>query len=316
MSRYPFALLDHPNARNGHELLSQRNQSHRRNLKKDATRFDPDEALKTAIHTAIAIGEPLLLTGDAGTGKTQTAYYVAEMLGLDEVLSFQVKSSSSAQDVLYRFDHVKYYREAGSKDATDTNTIKWKSISKGVLWQALEATKTRVVLIDEIDKASRDFPNDLLHELDQMEFTIPELNDLVIGGEKSHRPLVFITSNNERRLPDAFLRRCVFHHVEFNEKLLQRALKAHKDDFKNLPPAFVDLAVNRFLILREKHLRKRPATGEFLAWLRVLAMLAETSEETLQRALVAAEDDLTKLPYLGVLLKDRHDLENIAIQGF
>ncbi|MEB4589962.1 MoxR family ATPase [Candidatus Thiothrix sp. Deng01] len=310
---YPFDLLDHPNARNGHELLSQRNQSHRRNLRRDAIRFDPDEALKTAIHTAIAIGEPLLLTGDTGTGKTQTAYYVAQMLGLGEVLEFHVKSNSSAQDVLYRFDHVRYYREAGSKDApTDTNAIKWKAVSKGVLWQALESATTRVVLIDEIDKAPRDFPNDLLHELDQMEFTVPELDDLKIGGDSSHRPLVFITSNNERRLPDAFLRRCVFHHIEFNEALLRRAIQAHREDFQGkLSQGFIDLAVNRFMDLREKHLRRKSATGEFLAWLRVMAMLAETSEGKLQKALIAAEDDLTKLPYLGVLLKDRQDMERL-----
>lgn len=310
---YPFDLLDHPNARNGHELLSQRNQSHRRNLKRDAIRFDPDEALKIAIHTAIAIGEPLLLTGDTGTGKTQTAYYVAQMLGLGEVLEFHVKSNSAAQDVLYRFDHVRYYREAGSKDApTDTNAIKWKAVNKGVLWQALESTTTRVVLIDEIDKAPRDFPNDLLHELDQMEFTVPELDDLKIGGDNSHRPLVFITSNNERRLPDAFLRRCVFHHIEFNEALLRRAIRAHKEDFQGkLSQGFIDLAVNRFMDLREKHLRRKSATGEFLAWLRVMAMLAETSEDKLQKALIAAEDDLTKLPYLGVLLKDRQDMERL-----
>jgi MoxR-like ATPase len=316
MNTYPFELLRHATPNNGHDLLSQRNQSHQRTLQEDASRFDPDENLEAAIHTAIALGSPLLLTGDAGTGKTQTAYYVAEKLGLGDVLHFQVKSDSQAQDLLYTFDHVKYFRDAGIDKSTDNEILKEHSINQGVLWKALEADKTRVILIDEIDKAPRDFPNDLLHEIDQMQFTIPELNNKKIGSEKSHRPLVFITSNSERRLPDAFLRRCVFHHVDFNKKLLKRALKAHKKDFEQLPQGIIDLAVERFLVLREQHLRKKPATGEFLAWLRVMAVLAESSTETMQQALVNAGDDLSQLPYLGVLLKNREDLKNAAGRGY
>lgn len=311
MTTYPFDLLDQGNAQNGHELLLQRTQHHRRNLEDDADYFEPSEALKTAIHTALAIGEPLLLTGDAGTGKTQTAYYIANLLGLKKVLHFQVKSNSVAQDILYRFDHVKYYRDAGSTTGTDTQTLKKQCISEGVLWKALtDHNKTRVVLIDEIDKAPRDFPNDLLHELDQMEFKVAELDDQEVGDEQSHRPIIIITSNSERRLPDAFLRRCVFHYIDFNEALLRKAVKAHHHEFKDsLQEDFINLAIERFMLLQNKQLRKNPATGEFLAWLRVMAMIARTDVNKLQAALQKSEDDLSELPYLGVLLKNREDIE-------
>lgn len=312
MSDYPFELLDHPDRLNAHKLLQQRHHDNHRDLEKDAVYYDPDESLKTAIHTALAIGEPLLLTGDTGTGKTQTAYYIAEQLGLGEVLHFQVKSNSAAQDVLYRFDHVKYYRDGGTDTASTAYEIKRQCINEGVLWNALVADKTRIVLIDEIDKAPRDFPNDLLHEIDQMKFTVPELDNERIGGESAHRPVVIITSNSERRLPDAFLRRCIFHHIEFNEKLLRKAITAHQHEFTNLSPDFIDLAVNRFADLRKKQLRKTPATGEFLAWLRVLALLAGTDEETLKNALIRGEQKLEKLPYLGVLLKNREDMQSLG----
>lgn len=311
MSDYPFDLLGHPDRLNAHQLLQQRHHDSHRDLEKDAVYYDPDEGLKIAINTALALGEPLLLTGDTGTGKTQTAYYVAEQLGLGKVLHFQVKSNSAAQDVLYRFDHVKYYRDGGLDTKSTAYEIKRQCINEGVLWKALIAEKTRVVLIDEIDKAPRDFPNDLLHEIDQMKFDVPELNNEIIGGEDAHQPVVIITSNSERRLPDAFLRRCIFHHIEFNEKLLRKAITAHKHEFVNLSSGFIDLAVNRFADLRKKHLRKTPATGEFLAWLRVLALLAGTDEEQLKHALLSGEKNLQKLPYLGVLLKNREDMRSL-----
>lgn len=320
MEAYPFDLLDHATQDNGAELLGRRN-GQQRDLQQDAPRFRPGDALKTAIHTALAVGEPLLLTGEAGTGKTQAAYYVAHKLGLGKVLHFQVKSGSTAQDLLYHFDHVGHFREANLSRGSDTPAPKKMDfITKGALWEALESPQPSVLLIDEIDKAPRDFPNDLLHELDQMQFKVPELKqagqDFVIGANNPARPLVFITSNSERRLPEAFLRRCTFHHIAFDAALLNEVKEAHRPDFQQLSDDLLKHAMRRFLKLREQHLRKVPATGEFLVWLRVMALAAGTDEGTLQILLAQLRDDDRELPYLGVLLKDRHDLENINEKTF
>ncbi|MBU0653873.1 MAG: MoxR family ATPase [Gammaproteobacteria bacterium] len=321
MEQYPFDLLDHADASNGAELLGRRN-GQQRDLQQDAPRFRPGVLLKTAIHTALAVGEPLLLTGEAGTGKTQAAYYVAHQLGLGKVLHFQVKSGSTAQDLLYHFDHVGYFREANLSKGTNTPPPnKMDFITKGELWWALESDKPRVLLIDEIDKAPRDFPNDLLHELDQMKFKVPELKlgdkEFVVGENNPVRPLVFITSNSERRLPEAFLRRCTFHHIAFDAALLEEVKDAHRKDFEILGDDLLNMAMRRFLRLREHHhLRKVPATGEFLVWLRVMALAAGTDATTLQLLLAQLDDDDRELPYLGVLLKDRHDLETVAENRF
>nr|VFK52239.1 MAG: AAA domain (dynein-related subfamily) [Candidatus Kentron sp. TUN]VFK52441.1 MAG: AAA domain (dynein-related subfamily) [Candidatus Kentron sp. TUN] len=282
----------------------------------DARRFIPGKRLETAINTAIAIGEPLLITGEPGTGKTQAAYYTAYKLNID-LIHFQVKSESTARDLLYHFDTVRYFHDAhqihtertesvhGTPDKTSLD--KQDYIEKRALWLAFErARETRVpsvVLIDEIDKAPRDFPNDLLHELDKMEFTIIETNQTVSAPRKL-RPIVFITSNSERRLPEPFLRRCTYHHIEFTDDLIKLAVEAGKDDFGELSPEFLNMAVQRFLALRERNLRKIPATGELLVWLKVLATAVGTYPERL-------EEDLSKLPYLGVLLKDHQDIREL-----
>jgi MoxR-like ATPase len=158
------------------------------------------------------------------------------------------------------------------------------------------------------DKAPRDFPNDLLHELDQMEFTVTETGDK-IAAPRSLRPIVFITSNSERRLPEPFLRRCVYHHIHFDDALVRRAVEHRAEEYAALSPGIIELAIKRFLELRRRPLRKRPATGELLVWLRVLALALETSPERLDHV------DLSKLPYLGVLLKDHQDIEELGGSG-
>ena len=315
MSPYPFALLDHVDPARPEaslELLSQRSYIPP-GLEKDAQRFIPDEALKTAIHTALAVNSPLLLTGEPGTGKTQTAYYVARMLGLGKVLHFQAKSGSTAQDLLYRFDNVAYFRESSTQKDPQKPLDKMDFIDKGELWTALDSHKPRVLLIDEIDKASRDFPNDLLHELDQMCFRVPELSEAgkvyEVTPVSNLRPLVFITSNSERRLPEAFLRRCVFHHIHFNPDLMEKVIAAHKPDFTHLGDDFLNLALQRFMQLRHENLRKVPATGEFLVWLRVMSLAIDSNPAQLQ-FLLAQLDKHDELPYVGVLLKDHQDLQD------
>ena len=296
-----------------------------RSLQRDASRFVPGEALATAIKTSICIGEPLLITGEPGTGKTQTAYYAAWKLGLgvENVLHFQVKSDSTAKDLLYHFDTVRYFQDANLQripveDAADQTAAACKARKKyrepRELWIAFRRAKKKglpsVVLIDEIDKAPRDFPNDLLHELDQMEIRCRETRERIrVPAEL--RPLVFITSNSERRLPEPFLRRCVYHHIRFSHDLLNAIVQKRLDEFSNLSPGFRDLAIDRFLALRASGLIKQPSSSELLVWLRVVSIAIGLDVKKLEEAhrnLDEARTDPSKFPYLGVLLKNRQDL--------
>jgi len=317
MTRYEFDVLraDVPQPLDNPRTLADRPVTAKaRSLAADAARFVPGASLANAVNTAICVGEPLLITGEPGTGKTQTAYYAAWKLNLGDVLHFQVKSDSTARDLLYHFDMVRYFQDAhlgklpvaGMGDQSEAaRAIKRNYREKRALWQAFEKAEQhgvpRVLLIDEIDKAPRDFPNDLLHELDQMEFQVLETGEQV-RVRPQLRPIVFITSNSERRLPEPFLRRCVYHHILFDSALLKRILTTRRDEFGSLSDGFLELAVERFLSLRDRGLHKAPSTGELLVWLRVLAAAGNVSEAALRDA------DLSKLPYLGVLLKNRQDL--------
>jgi MoxR-like ATPase len=314
MSNYPFYLVQHRREGQPAEkaLLADRPFSNiDRSFQADARRFVPGDDLETAVNTAIALGEPLLITGEPGTGKTQTAYYAAYKLGIEPVIHFQVKSDTAARDILYHFDTVRYFHDAHlmNPDTAFTGiSDKRKYAEPRALWEAFESARQtgmpRTVLIDEIDKAPRDFPNDLLHELDKMEFTVTETGETV-SAPRNLRPIVFITSNSERRLPEAFLRRCVYHHISFDEKIIEQALAARSGDFQSLGKGFVKIALQRFLALRQRSLRKQPSTGEFLVWLRVLAVAADTYPKKL-------DEDLSKLPYLGVLLKDHQDIQELG----
>ncbi|MGH9891363.1 MAG: AAA family ATPase [bacterium] len=307
MSDYPFRLVRH----DGAPLEDQRPLRDRPfttvagSFKEDARRFVSGEALETAINTAIAVGEPLLITGEPGTGKTQAAYYAAYRLGIEPVIHFQVKSDSMARDLLYHFDTVRYFHDAHVRTDKDNEPLdKGRYVERRALWEAMASAYPRVLLIDEIDKAPRDFPNDLLHELDKMEFTVLETQEKIVA-DKAQRPIVFITSNSERRLPEPFLRRCAYHHIRFDDELVNKAVESRRDEYKNLHQDVLELAVQRFLKLRDASLRKRPATGELLVWLRVLALAAGTYPERL-------DEDLSKLPYLGTLLKDHQDIEDLG----
>lgn len=302
----PFRLL---NTNSNDTLLASQLLQQRPSLnlsssfREDARNFIADPLLETAINTAIAVGAPLLITGEPGTGKTQAAYYAAYKLGIEPVLHFQVKSDSTAKDLLYHFDTVRYFHDAHLLKQGEV-LDKSNYIEKRDLWQAIHAEDTKVLLIDEIDKAPRDFPNDLLHELDKMEFKIAETGE-TIQVENNKRPLVFITSNSERRLPEPFLRRCVYHHIVFNKDLLEKAVAKRKsNEYADLSDNFIMLAIERFLDLRDSNLRKKPSTAEFLMWLRVLGLNVKEYSEKLDR-------DLASLPFLGVLIKDHQDLEDL-----
>lgn len=325
MKPYPFDILNHiDGARLKNSALLERPfAAFDDSFAADARRFVPGDELDLAINTAIAVGEPLLITGEPGTGKTQSAYYAAYKLGIEPVIHYQVKSDSSAGDLLYHFDAVRYFYDASTKGREQRSSSvdgrgelnRADYVEKRALWQAFESETPQVLLIDEIDKAPRDFPNDLLHELDQMSFTVAETQK-VISATKERRPIVFITSNSERQLPEPFLRRCVYHHIHFDEKLLRLAVKQRIDEYKDLSDDFIDLAISRFMGLRDRSLNKQPTTAEFLVWLRILLHAGKVSPEAFQKYVAQLKDVSVAPPFVGAILKNQQDLEYIGVASW
>ncbi len=255
--------------------------------------------LMLAVNAAITLQRPLLIKGEPGTGKTMLAEEVATALGAP-LLQWHIKSSTKAQQGLYEYDAVSRLRDSqlGGRDGERVRDIA-NYIVKGVLWQALEADKPTVILIDEIDKADIEFPNDLLRELDRMEFYVYETQQLV---KAKHRPIVFITSNNEKELPDAFLRRCFFHYIKFpDNETMQRIVDVH---FPGLKQSLLKEALEVFFELREiPGLKKKPSTSELLDWLKLLL-----AEEIPPEALRSKDRKVAVPPLHGALLKNEQDV--------
>jgi MoxR-like ATPase len=250
-----------------------------------------NEALEAAVNCALVLERPLLVRGEPGTGKTLLAEAVAEGLAMT-LIHWPVKSTTRAQDGLYVYDTVQRLYDARFGEGDVKNVRHY--IKMGPLGRAFQSTERVVLLIDEVDKADLEFPNDLLHELDRMRFSVSETGDEVVAAR---RPVVVITSNNEKELPDAFLRRCVFHFIDFPEpELMKRIVRVHHP---RVDDALVDQAVVAFYELRATpRLRKRPSTSELIDWIAVL-MHADVRRERLVR----------ELPFLGVLLKKEQDVE-------
>jgi MoxR-like ATPase len=257
-----------------------------------------NESLEAAVNCALALERPLLVKGEPGTGKTLLAQAVAESLGL-ELIHWPVKSTTRAQDGLYVYDTVQRLYDARFGDG-DVKDIR-RYIKLGPLGKAFASSQRVVLLIDEVDKADIEFPNDLLHELDRMRFVIPETGDEVVA---SQRPVVVITSNNEKELPDAFLRRCVFHFIDFpDQELMKRIVRVHHP---KVDDALVDQAVVAFYELRAvPRLRKRPSTSELVDWIAVL--MAQDGGGSGSGG--PRERLVRELPFLGVLLKKEQDVE-------
>lgn len=256
--------------------------------------------LATAVNAAVTLEKPLLLKGEPGTGKTRLAEELADALNT-ELLTWSIKSTTKAQQGLYEYDAVSRLRDSqlGSDKVHDISNY----IRPGKLWQAFTADRRPVLLIDEIDKADVEFPNDLLHELDQMAFHVYETGEQV---KARVRPIVLITSNNEKALPDAFLRRCFFHYIQFpDETTLKQIVDVHYPDIQK---ELIDTALSLFFDLREvPGLKKKPSTSELLDWLRLL-LTEDINAEQLQQS--QQTGDL--LPLSGALLKHEQDIERVT----
>ncbi|RUO61059.1 MoxR family ATPase [Pseudidiomarina marina] len=257
--------------------------------------------LGLAVNAAVTLEKPLLLKGEPGTGKTRLAEELAASLGVP-LIRWQIKSTTKAQQGLYEYDAVSRLRDSqlGSDKVHDIANY----IKPGKLWQAFTAAERPVLLIDEIDKADIEFPNDLLHELDQMEFHVYETGEQV---RAEHRPIVIITSNNEKELPDAFLRRCFFHYIKFPDAdTLAQIVQVHYPDIRK---DLLSTALEVFFDLRQvPSLKKKPSTSELIDWLKLL--LAEDIKPA----------ELTKsnglMPMFGALLKNEQDVQLVEKLAF
>ena len=270
---------------------------------KDFTRYTGtndyivSEDLQNDVNVSIALGRPLLIKGEPGTGKTLLAQSVAAGLG-QELLTWNIKSTTKAQDGLYLYDTVQRLNDSrfGGNDVSNIENY----IKLGKLGEAFARETQVVVLIDEIDKADIEFPNDLLAELDEMKFYIPETKKTITAKQ---RPAIIITSNSEKELPDAFLRRCVFHYIEFpDQELMAKIVRVH---FPDLDKKMIKEAMAAFYQLRETDgLRKKPSTSELIDWLKALLAAGHNGKVDLKK----------ELPFLGALLKNENDYEIAAKQ--
>ena len=292
VSCLPFCIFFYPSPSFYFSLLTVRFQG--------TDTYVATRELSTAVNASIQLQKPLLIKGEPGTGKTLLAYEIAQSLGRP-LYTWHVKSTTSAHQGLYEYDAVSRLRD--SQFASDRVGNLENYIRKGKLWEAFESEVQAVLLIDEIDKADIEFPNDLLQELDRMEFYCYELQRTITA---KHRPIVIITSNNEKELPDAFLRRCFFHFIRFPDRdTMQQIVTVH---FPTLPQELMAKAMSVFYSIRDvKALSKKPSTSELIDWIRLLLAAGVTHDDLNEL------DALNELPpYLGSLLKNEQDTDLMA----
>ena len=252
--------------------------------------------LMVAVNASIELEKPLLIKGEPGTGKTELARQIAQGLGL-KIIEWNIKSTTKAQQGLYEFDAINRLRDSQLKSCDIDNLNKY--VIKGKIWKSFESSKKTVLLIDEIDKADIEFPNDLLQEIDKMEFFVYETGEYV---KAKHRPIVIITSNNEKELPEAFLRRCFFHYIRFPDfETLKKIVQVHHPNIKK---SLLDSALKSFFTIRETPgLKKKPSTSEALDWIKLL-LVDDLNLEDIKKS---GKNILPKL--YGALIKNEQDVE-------
>ena len=282
------------------------------NLNKPELYF-PSEGLKAAVNVSLALGQPLLLTGEPGTGKTQLAYHVAHFFGLNEPLVFNAQTTSTATDLFYRYDALAHFQVSQNAKIDPLSMTAEKRlemvepfINFNALGKAIKEKTRVVVLIDEVDKAPRDFPNDLLAAIEKLSFKVPELNNREYTTDPSVRPIIILTSNSEKNLPDAFLRRVIYFHIDFPEKLDLMRILIQKT---SISQDKADALVGHFLKVRGMGLKKKPATAEMLAWAVLLTSMGFPIEK-LNGDLSKEKDLLLPLhTSYSVLAKTQEDLK-------
>jgi MoxR-like ATPase len=261
---------------------------------KGSADYVTSEPLRNAVNVAISLGRPLLIRGEPGTGKTLLAHSIGRGLG-KKLIVWNIKSTTKAQDGLYVYDTVQRLNDSrfGDKDIADIKQY----INLGKLGQAFASPEQVVLLIDEVDKADIEFPNDLLNELDEMSFYIPETDETISA---IHRPITVITSNAEKELPDAFLRRCIFHYIEFPDpKMMEEIVQVHFPDIKN---SLLSEVLKTFYSLREiDEFRKKPSTSELIDWIRAL-IAGGVPHDSISK----------KIPFISTLLKKETDYDYFA----
>ena len=273
----------------------------------DPALYIPSDALIDAVNVALSLGQPLLLTGEPGTGKTQLAYHIAHYFGLGSPLVFTAQTSSTAMDLFYKYDALGHFQyNQNNKDPLSIEALEDRFIRYNALGEAIRTQKRAVVLIDEIDKAPRDLPNDVLFAIEKLKFRVPEL-DKSYESVPNMRPIIILTSNSEKNLPDAFLRRVIYYHIPFPSS--EDLLKILNSKTTGVPEADMAKAIAHFSEIRDMKLKKSPATAELIFWVLLLqnidfpmskigGTLSETEKETLRMSysvLAKNKEDLISL---------------------
>lgn len=295
----------------------------------NASFYTASKELKEAVNVAIYLGKPLLLTGEPGTGKTQLAFSLAYELFNDKPFVFTAKTTSLAKDLFYTYDHLQHFQDANTgsvpkeKEDIEKKYVKYQALGEAIKI-AKEDKKRSVVLIDEIDKAPRDFPNDILREIEGLSFKVPEI-DQEFKTDDKYKPIIVITSNAEKLLPDAFLRRCVYHHIDFPEK--ERLLEIIKKRFhfgtsdsllRSFSEEQLNFILDHFQEIREICQKKKPATAEMLSWISILESKGlewESTEEINRNHFIRNNRETLLISYC-ILVKNNNDLKELQERFF
>lgn len=273
----------------------------------DPALYIPSDALVDAVNVALTLGQPLLLTGEPGTGKTQLAYHIAHYFGLGSPLVFTAQTSSTAMDLFYKYDALGHFQfNQNSKDPLSIEELENRFIRYNALGEAIRTQKRAVVLIDEIDKAPRDLPNDVLFAIEKLKFRVPEL-DKSYESIPNLRPIIVLTSNSEKNLPDAFLRRVIYYHIPFPTP--EDLLKILNTKTEGIPQTDLEKAIAHFSDIRDMKLKKSPATAELIFWVLLLQKVGFPMSK-LGGTLTVAEKESLKLSY-SVLAKNKEDLQSL-----